>query len=1315
MNYEKEAVQINKGLFTDTDYLRQPEGTYRFALNAVSETGEGDIGDNGTEYGNQVFVNLPEGYDPIGHVYIGDKTNILFLAGNDDSIIGSFNSLGEFNILLQGECLELDTRYPIKALYRTVKGCETVVYFTDGEQPYRSFVVEKPEDYYDVDGTLNCELLNHFSGYTIPDIELLSVNDSGGFLEVGTYQFAVQILDSNYNEVGFSYVSQPVAIYDESIGAGYREIDGAWNGEAETFAFGVPATSKSITLQIDNLDTDFSFIRIVGIHSTEGLGNITNVYFTNEVPIPSSGVLEYTYTGNTDEYTISSIEEVVLPRPRIQTVKHHAQINNRLLIANTSSPNYNFCSFQFFANQITSKYVVKSVESQSQTEPGNPKNPNTWFDTMSFAGDEIYAFGIVYVFENGYESPAFHIPGRSSNNFDTQLFTVGDNVDLFDVRHLDLEEGDQVQHWKFNNTAQADGVMGFWEASDATYPEDLDCEGNPLYGALAGQPIRHHRFPDRKLVPLHEDGNINLLGIEFDNVDYPHPNIIGHYFVSVKRGQNNRTVFDRGIVSFRTSYAESVPWIKDEGGLIGNLPPFLGTGMRDDVVKLTSPKILVDKEFYTDFYLKTEGAYQVDNFSTSDENYGDVNIVSLNLFVGPSDLLNSSSLNRKVKSSLYLDPDSEQTGVTSFPVARVINNSYSNNAYLINLEDDWSSDYNGSVASTPALSIVIKRDRDVNTDLSTLIYHRIHSSVLTNDNVNEVFGGDVFISSINYMDIYSGPEDNTEEEDQVRAYYHSGFWVESEINMYMRHGTLEECGAYYKGGSQADYLISKVADIVDNEYIFKNPLCREYYYYNKDYSKRNHESLYLPLIDNYDCCDQCLNNNKNRIWYSIDADPNLDSDGYKYILANNFKDIHGADKEITDLFQHQDNLYARTERALYMLPAKEQTLQTNEETLYIGTGEFLSLNPRKLIDTNYGYAGGKDEYARQTTEFGTIFIDSNSNKVFNLTEGAREISNNGLRNWFRDNLKLHFLDSFQQLNQGDYPIISTHHSLGVGFYSAYDPLTRRYILHKRDFEINPDVITDLTWVPSTESFNYRRTNLRNFNNTEVFINKSWTISYNLAGQYWVSYHSYLPNIMFNDAEKLYTGINDDQIWRHDNNNFLNFYDNNHPYIVELVFHKNQTATETFDGIEFISRAKEKQGEQWNNREDVSFNKVLAFNDNQITLDHDLTIQNLDDIYETVDGVSLNSLTESTWRINDLVNYRTDHSQSIFSNQWQDIQDKYFIDKVVNPNAVDVNKDVYELDRLRDKYLGLRLTYEPVDNNIKLTTSIIGTLKRFSVR
>ena len=55
---------------------------------------------------------------------------------------------------------------------------------------------------------------------------------------------------------------------------------------------------------------------------------------------------------------------------------------------------------------------------------------------------------------------------------------------------------------------------------------------------------------------------------------------------------------------------------------------------------------------------------------------------------------------------------------------------------------------------------------------------------------------------------------------------------------------------------------------------------------------------------------------------------------------------------------------------------------------------------------------------------------------------------------------------------------------------------------------------------------------------------------------------------------------------------------------------------------------------------------------------------------------------------------------MFNSNTEDIQSEYFIDKIVNTNVIDVNKNWGELESFCDKYLVIRLLF---DNfvNIKL--------------
>ena len=66
------------GLSTDTSLVAQPEGTTRFVLNGVNETPEGDLGFISIEESNRASYNLPEGFIPLGYLYVGNEEKLLF-------------------------------------------------------------------------------------------------------------------------------------------------------------------------------------------------------------------------------------------------------------------------------------------------------------------------------------------------------------------------------------------------------------------------------------------------------------------------------------------------------------------------------------------------------------------------------------------------------------------------------------------------------------------------------------------------------------------------------------------------------------------------------------------------------------------------------------------------------------------------------------------------------------------------------------------------------------------------------------------------------------------------------------------------------------------------------------------------------------------------------------------------------------------------------------------------------------------------------------------------------------------------------------
>jgi len=114
------------------------------------------------------------------------------------------------------------------------------------------------------------------------------------------------------------------------------------------------------------------------------------------------------------------------------------------------------------------------------------------------------------------------------------------------------------------------------EERDIYYPCSADCKGEPIYGALAGTRVKHHRVPDRSIIPHFrstshgvlgkynvedpsQDLYINLLGLKFDNIIIPSEEELGFkvcpvnpYSIGmVPMTQSNKTIESKG-VSFGT-------------------------------------------------------------------------------------------------------------------------------------------------------------------------------------------------------------------------------------------------------------------------------------------------------------------------------------------------------------------------------------------------------------------------------------------------------------------------------------------------------------------------------------------------------------------------------------------------------------------------------------------------------------------------------------------------------------------------------------------------------------------------------------------
>lgn len=427
------------------------------------------------------------------------------------------------------------------------------------------------------------------------------------------------------------------------------------------------------------------------------------------------------------------------------------------------------------------------------------------------------------------------------------------------------------------------------------------------------------------------------------------------------------------------------------------------------------------------------------------------------------------------------------------------------------------------------------------------------------------------------------------------------------------------------------------------------------YVLNADYNlnAKVREHYALPL--SYDYCSSCVESYPHRIYYSNQSFQEELTDNYVNFLPNNYRDIEGETGEITNIFRLNNNLFVHTKEALWQLPRNYQERVTDQIVSFIGTGSYFEIPPQKLVDDETGLsAGTTHKWASIKTPVGYFFISANQGKIYQLggEGGLKPISNIGMSKWFNENIT----------NIDNNP--SNPNS--TGYVSVYDSHNERVIFTKLD---------------------------------KV---KSWTISFSLLSNKWVSFHSYKPNIYLQSPNKFYSWKNinrkqENKIWEHNiKGSYQTFYKELKPHIIEYISVNSPVVTKVWDYFQINTQAQKFVNDVFVDDLHTTFNKGIFYNSRQcsgeltfITKDAELydenymesQIKNYDENHIIIDR------TERNWFVNDFRDIRIDYLAPIWKENFTEIH------KDLNMDSMDINKDWFELENFRDKYLGIRLIFD----------------------
>ena len=834
-------------------------------------------------------------------------------------------------------------------------------------------------------------------------------------------------------------------------------------------------------------------------------------------------------------------------------------------------------------------------------------------------------------------------------------------------------------------------------------------------------------MPCRRILPQYNHiSNTSYtydIGLEFAGVTYPDTSIKGHRFMLSKRDSRNKTVLDKGILTKSASANGTSPtFVTFKGGNTNN------TGTDNASVGFfTSPKTLNDRTALSGTYLKFEGLYS--SILTEASTAADPITIDGDPFTvnTSGDLYGAHSVpsvtNIVIDHEFYIEGFSDPTN-TALGVKIVSNGDFPAGSVTTTLIN------HGVVAMQLAAEIPVTTfeadlyvvseklyNSKAYADLETIIYLPLHSGYKTLTSSQQTFGGDSFITQMNinsantWFSVLSSKG--------VSWDYVADLFVESEINLSLRfNDDAVRCNSFLQRSADAathnktHSIVESIDSTIDTYISF----CREYVEYNKDQNKLYNEKPNVSLDSTYDYCSSCLFDFSYRIAYSEKSFQEENLDNYKNIKALNYYDLDGSTGILTDLVVNNDNLYAIATNATYFVPTRPQNITTNESNIFIGTGDVLSIPPKRIISPDFAYGGSQDKFTVASSPAGVFFVDRKSYKIFLLTKQLKDVTP-GMANWFRNNLDFKLEDAFQKLGLV-YPAgsQSTAGTNSIGLQGIYDPYERRYILHKRDFlpidfqgtfsAANPiatvgdgtyyDTDTNIWYFSSTAAGTF--TVISEFDVT-YFENHSWTISYSLDHQGWWSYHSYQPKFMFNDHKTFYSQSHSSfSLYEHNKGYFQNFYETKYDHIIEYII-ADSIFSRTYNSLELIHDVKLEVNNYFEDVLEVTFDRLWAYNDNQstglqtITPKKDQTIENIwGNVFQVDDSTISAERTDREWHLNELRDNSI--STSIVSKQWSDIQTGFYIDKVSNPLGVDLTQSKFQIARLRSEWLAVRLYFNP---------------------
>jgi hypothetical protein len=532
-----------KGMNQDITAANMPENTYKKAQHFVFGK---ELDALMQEPGLRQIGNNTEKNAVLGVVALSENNLLLFtydleaLDGAGSAIrLYNFNTESYSIILQDNELNFLPDTVISAAVFRNKSNEEQVVY-TDGFNPLRIINIDSPN--------INMATNKLFPDYKSVQVLGEAAVGAGAFAS-GSHFFSIAYEQEDGSRTAFQQLVGPYVL---------KEGSGTFN------------------LTLNNLDLNFKYVLIA---SVSFVNSAILTYVQRRVAI-----IENTLSievSNVNNYMESSLEEIVggtAVYTQARTLTIH---DNRLYLANLEEHSEE--NLARYAHSVQPMWVYGETSPEGSAPYTAVFKEEAYPKSMTFMPDEVYAFYISYIREDGSETSAFHIPGEwesmfpvetsvndttLSQSMDSTIDEVLDNALVAypstnpNVDYLNNDKriiGGDGKIFRTRVTAKEDaqfgasqdgrkrGKFGIWKNKDEFYDAEMEPYEQRRYhlqanGSLAittyalasggvGKEVRHHKFPSLNWLMKQwpnepEFATLNLsspkiLKVEFDHVIIP--------------------------------------------------------------------------------------------------------------------------------------------------------------------------------------------------------------------------------------------------------------------------------------------------------------------------------------------------------------------------------------------------------------------------------------------------------------------------------------------------------------------------------------------------------------------------------------------------------------------------------------------------------------------------------------------------------------------------------------------------------------------------------------------------------------------------